>query len=87
MSTRETRIQQAFDVRMEMFDWIGLLTNVVKTVSMACQPCCAIEGHSAEAYVFSTTGEGITYQERLRQQVRYPECNVDLLVGSLATHW
>ena len=73
MSTRETRIQQAFDVRTEMFDWIGLLTNVVKTVSMACQPCCAIEGHSVEAYVFSTTGEGITYQERLIQRFRCPE--------------
>ena len=32
VSTRSTRIQQAFNVLTETFDWVGLLTNVVKTV-------------------------------------------------------
>ena len=87
VSTRTTRLQQAFGVLTEMFDWICLLTNVVKTVSMACQPCCAIGGHYAEAYGLSMTGEVVTYRERLRQRICCPECDADLAAGSLDTHW
>ena len=49
VSTRATQLQLEFDVLTDMFDWIGLITNVVNTVSMACKPCCTIGGHSAEA--------------------------------------
>ena len=38
------------------------------------------------AYGLRTTGEVHTYRERLCQRVCFPECNTDLVVGSLASH-
>ena len=32
VSTRVTQLQQAFEVLTEMFDWVGLFTNLFKTV-------------------------------------------------------
>ena len=72
---------------MDLFDQVGMHTNVGNMVSMLFHPCRTIGDHYAEAYGLRMMGEGITYQERLRQQVRDPKCNVDLLVGSLVTHW
>ena len=65
---------------------MGLRTNVAKTVSMACQPCCALGGHSTEEYGLLMTGEVHTYWERLCQKVLYPEFNADMSAGSLASH-
>ena len=45
-----------------------------------------IGGHYAEAYVLRTTGEGLTYQERIHLQVRCPNHNTDLAAESLETH-
>ena len=75
-----------FVILTDLFGRSGMRTNVVNMVSMACQPYRAIGGHSAEAYGFRIMGEGITYCERLRQRVLYPECDMDLVTGSLETH-
>ena len=40
---RANHLQQEFDNLMELFDRVGLHTNVDKIVSMYCQPCCALE--------------------------------------------
>ena len=53
---------------------------------MVRQTCCAIGGHSAEAYGFIIMREGLTYQERLHQRVQFPVENADLVVGYLETH-
>ena len=47
---RATRLQQAFDTLMELFNRVGLCTNVAKTVIMACQSCREIGVHLVEAY-------------------------------------
>ena len=65
VSTRVTWLHQAFDVLTEKFDWDRMLTNVIKTVIMTCQPCCAIGGNSVEAYGLRLTEEGLSYQDRL----------------------
>ena len=70
----------------DLFGRFGMRTNVVKMVSMACQPCRAIGGHSAEAYVLRMMGEVIIYSEWLHQQVFFPECDMDLVTGSLDNH-
>ena len=70
----------------EIFDWVGPYTNALKTVSMECQPCRAIGGHSTESYGLWMKGEGMTHQERLFQRDHYLDCNVYLAAGSLATH-
>ena len=62
-------------------------TNVVKMVSMACQPCRVVGGHSAEAYGLRLMREVIIYGERLHQQVFFHECDMDLVTGSLGNNW
>ena len=81
------RRQPGYSGLTEMFDWVGMLTRVVKTVCMVYQPYCTIGGHSAEAYGLRMTGWGLTYRDRLRQRVRCPECDADLAASSLETHW
>ena len=69
---RETWLQSLFDVLMELFDRVGMCTNMVKMVSMTCQPCCVIGGQYLYAYGLRMVGEGLIYWERLCQRVLYP---------------
>ena len=48
-STRATRLQREFETLKELFDGVGLQTNMEKTIRMAWHPCHALGGHSAEA--------------------------------------
>ena len=57
-------IQGAFSALVDIFDRVGLRTNVNKTVSMACQPCRAGSGNrTAEGYRRRITGEGKYFRE------------------------
>ena len=59
--------QGAFSALVAIFDRVGLLTNVGKTVSLACHPCRARAGKRTEAaYSRRLTGLGKTYAERKR---------------------
>ena len=44
--TLTTRLQRAFDTLTELFECVGLRTNVAKTVSTAYHPCHALEYQS-----------------------------------------
>ena len=70
----------------DIFNRVGLRTNMGKTVIMVQKPCCAIGSHFAEAYGLSMMGEGLTHRERLRQQVCFPKCDAELTEGFLMTH-
>ena len=60
-------LQGAFNALVAIFDRVGLLTNVGKTVSMVCHPCGAGGGNQREeAYGQRVTGEGRSYAERQR---------------------
>ena len=60
-------LQGAFSALVAIFDRVGLLTNVDKTVRMACQPCRAGSGNrTAEGYRRQITGEGKSFRERQR---------------------
>ena len=57
--------QGAFSALVAIFDRVGLLTNVDKTVSMACQPCQTGSGNrTAEGYRRRVTGEGLSFREQ-----------------------
>ena len=57
-------LQGAFSALVAIFDRVGLLTNVGKTVSMACHPCRVGAGNRTEAvYSRRLTGLGETYEE------------------------
>ena len=60
-STNPGCTQTAFDMLMGTFDWVGLKTNVRKTVGMVCHPCQAAGVWSEEAYTWWVTGEDRGY--------------------------
>ena len=53
-----------FETMMGVFDWVGLRTNVQKTVGMVLQLCRAVGVCTDEAYKRRMMGEGQIYQER-----------------------
>ena len=68
MLTQATCLQQALDTLTELFDCLGLCTNVTKMVSMACQTFRVLGGHSLGSYGLQMTGKGQTYQDQLIQR-------------------
>ena len=80
-------LQGAFSALVAIFDRVGLLTNVAKTVSMVCQPCRAGSGNrTPDGYRRRVTGEGLSYRERKRERVACGECGVEIAAGSLSGH-
>ena len=77
-------LQGAFNTLVAIFDRVGLLTNVGKTVSMVCHPCRAGAGNRTKAaYSRRLTGLGKSYAERQREIVAYEECGEVIAVGSM----
>ena len=64
-------LQSAFNTLVGLFDSVGLLTNVGKTVVMVSHPCQAAGNHSEAAYRLRITGEGPTYREQHKGQVQF----------------
>ena len=56
-------LQGTFDTLVGLFDRVGLLINVGKTVGMVCCPCQEVGNHSDVAYRIQITGVGPTYLE------------------------
>ena len=77
-------LQGAFTALVGIFDRVGLVTNVGKTVSMVCHPCQVGSGNrTEEAYDRSIKGEGRSYAERQRERVESVECREFLAIGSM----
>ena len=65
VSLDPTWLQGTFTALVAIFDRVGLITNVGKTVSMVCHPFQAGSGNrTEEAYGRRLTGEGRSYAER-----------------------
>ena len=80
-------LQGAFNALVAIFDRVGLLTNVGKTVIMVYHPCRAGAGNrTEEAYCWRITGEGRSYAERQQERVACGECGAFLSVGSMSSH-
>ena len=86
VSTYPGWLQSAFDTLMGIFDWVGLRTNVRKTVEMVCRPFRAAGVQADEAYTRRMTGEGGGFKEQQREWILCPECGKELAKGSLVTH-
>ena len=87
VSSDPTWLQGAFNALVDIFDRLGLLTNVWKTVSMVCHPCWAgSRNRTEEAYSCRLTGEGRSYAERQQERVACGECGEVLTVGSMSSH-
>ena len=57
-STRVERLQELFRLLTDLFDRVGLRTNVGMVVSFSCQPCLALGVHSMEVYGLRIMGWG-----------------------------
>ena len=80
-------LQGVFNALVAIFDRVGLLTNVRKTVSMVCHPCRAGAGNrTEEAYGRRLSGEERSYMEIQRERVACGECGEVLAVGSMSSH-
>ena len=51
-SPRPARLQEALDVLMCLFYWVGLRKNVDKMVGMICQPCRTSDRHFEVSYTW-----------------------------------
>ena len=58
-----------FYILMGVFDWMGLQTNLQKTVSMECQTCNIFGKHSYATYKHSMAGEVPYYWILQRQRI------------------
>ena len=83
MSSDPSWIQWAFNAIVVLFERVGLITNVGKTVSMTCRPCPASGNHSEVAYGRKTTGEGSTYRKKLKERVECGDCGKGVAAGLL----
>ena len=80
-------LQGAFTALVGLFDRVGLLKNVGKTVSMICHPCQAGAGNrTEEAYGRRIMGEWRSYAESQREQIECMECGELLAVRSMSSH-
>ena len=67
-------LQGAFKALVGLFDRVGLCTNVGKTAGMVCHPCQLAGKLTTEAYGRRITGVGLSFRERLKDQVACGEC-------------
>ena len=80
-------LQGDFNALVAIFDRVGLLNNVRKTVSMVCHPCQVRAGNrTEEAYSWRVTGVGKSYAERQQERVACEECGEVIAVGSMSIH-
>ena len=79
-------IQWEFNALVGLFEFVGLRTNVGKTVIMVCRPCQA-EGNQLEAaYGQKIPGDGPAYRERQKERVEFGECGKEMAAGLLVSH-
>ena len=87
VSSDPTWLQGAFNALVDIFDRLGLLTNVGKTVSMVCHPGgVGTRNRTEEAYSRRITGVGRSYAERQHERVACEECGEVIAVGSMSSH-
>ena len=87
VSSDPTWLQGDFNALLDIFDRVGLLTNVRKTVSMVCNPCRAGAGNrTEEAYSRRVVGVRKSYAERQGERVACEECGEVIAVGSMLSH-
>ena len=55
-------LQHSMNILVDLFLWHGLVVNVAKSCTMACQPGALLSGMSAEAKSLKCTGVGDSYR-------------------------
>ena len=68
-STDPGWLQSEFDFMMELFDRVGLHTNVRKTVGVVFRNCQVAGVRAEKYYTRRMTGEGSSFKVRQRERV------------------
>jgi len=79
-------LQRAIDVLMELFERMGLRTNMTKAQAMTCMPGYICTNLSHVVYCHRTRGNGNSHRERQRRQVECSECGKAMAAGLLSRH-
>jgi hypothetical protein len=79
-------LQRALTCLVDLFERVGLQTNISKTKAMTCIPGSIRGKLSTLAYKRWMDGAGLTSRERQRQRVSCPTCGQGLAAGSLKQH-
>ena len=65
-------IQGAINIIIRLFRRVGLMANVEKYKTMTCHPGVICMEMPAEAFIWKSKGEGVTYQDHLRRCIPFP---------------
>jgi hypothetical protein len=79
-------LQMALSRLCELFERVGLRTNVQKTKTMTCTPGYISGQVAVPAYRRRMEGVGESYRERQRRRVECSICGKDLAASSLDSH-
>ena len=71
-------LQGTFNTLVDLFDRVGLRTNVRKTASMVCHSCQAMGNQSEAAYGRRLSVEGPTYRDKKKGRVQCRECGEEM---------
>jgi Reverse transcriptase (RNA-dependent DNA polymerase) len=81
-----TEVQKFLDIYTEAFASDGLQMNVAKTKSMTLSGRKSCTPMSSSAYRCKTTGEGISFAERMKTKATCPLCDTEVQSHYLKTH-
>ena len=79
-------LQGGFSTLVGMFNWVGLRTNVGKTVGMVFLPCQASGIQLEAAYERWMMGAGLSYRDSQQVRVQSSEYGELMILGFLAVH-
>ena len=79
-------LQGALNVLIGLFFYYRLLSNVTKSSAMTCQMGTLRSRMSEEAVERWCTETEATYHKRLRRQIPYLDCGVELTVWLMMAH-
>ena len=79
-------LQHTLNVLLGFFRRYGLASNIAKSCTMNYQTRALRAGMSEEAMALRCTGVGDSYQVRLQRRIPFPECVLELTVGSMKAH-
>ena len=79
-------LQGALNVLIGLFCRYGLVTNVAKSKARKCQTGTLLSRILEEAVGRKCIDRGETYRKRPRIRIPWPECRVEITVGSMAAH-
>ena len=85
-STNLVCMQWGFEIIIGIFEWVGIRTNVEKTMDMVCQTGNISGRHSNTDYGRRMTGKGDHHHVKQCRRLACGECGVELDAAYTSAH-